>query len=173
MLITFFSRSSSSLENHSTTFRWLLNARYKEPLWRICSKQHWCWRTRLNVGRLSLTPFLQRRLCRRPRSFSSRLVILAEKWAARDEKEHTEANLADYKRRNKQPSRCLARDVANSRVRHTLIHCLASDKLSSNHRCTSFFRGDRGHHGLQSLSLSSFFLEGLQKKSTFWRFLRF
>ena len=29
------------------------------------------------------------------------MIVLSEKWAARDEKEHTEANLADYKRRNK------------------------------------------------------------------------
>ena len=32
------------------------------------------------------------------------MIILAEKWEARDEKEHTEANFADYKRRTRQPS---------------------------------------------------------------------
>ena len=31
------------------------------------------------------------------------MIILAEKWEARDEKEHSEANFADYKRRTRQP----------------------------------------------------------------------
>ena len=31
------------------------------------------------------------------------MIILAEKWEARDEKEHTEANFADFKRRTRQP----------------------------------------------------------------------
>ena len=32
------------------------------------------------------------------------MIILSEKWEARDEKERTEANFADYKRRTRQPS---------------------------------------------------------------------
>ena len=32
------------------------------------------------------------------------MIVLAEKWEAREEKEHGEANLADYKRRERQPS---------------------------------------------------------------------